>query len=234
MSDAPDEDADLFERLRASYATLQAVQKIHDKTPYNCQQHGACCQVGLQIPVVECKHIADQLVAACEGDKRKLARWIKRLEASFEDKTWTWASSVGEKMCAFYDKGCTIYPFRPAVCRAYGVVIGVDEFCPRKRLPSGEPYSFVQPEMDRMMASYNLVVDSYGRRHRDRDWTVYMPAGVLSFLLSPERLAALKARTDKRFWRRYKGYRTQFEPSYRTKPSLRTNVRFPALDKLKA
>jgi len=78
-----------------------------------------------------------------------------------------------------------------------------------------------------MMAALYKTLDTYGRLWPKRDYTVYMPVGVLGFLLSPERLKALKAKTPPRFWKREKGYRTQYQPSYRKREARRTNVKFP-------
>lgn len=220
-------DEALFVELRRAHDFLTDVQDKHNSTPYRCDRAGNCCQVGLQVPLLECEYIARNLQAMAAGDPEVLEGVIERLEHAFTDDAWTWDSSVGDHFCAFFEDGCTIYPFRPAVCRAYGVVLEVDEFCPRKRLPTGEAFVFAQKETDRMMASYYRVVDRYGRLHPKRDFTVYMPAGVLSFLLPPARLKELKARTPRKFWRRQRGYRTQFDPSYRKKDALRTNVRFP-------
>lgn len=222
---------ELFQQLRTSYDELTDVQDVHNATPYNCQRNGTCCQVGLQLHVMECEHIANQIRASCAGDPKMLDAWVSRLEHALDDDAWTWAESVGDHMCAFFEDGCSIYPFRPGICRAYGVVIGVDEWCPRKRLEDGTPFVFAQKQTDAMMARLYRTLDNYGRLWPKLDYTVYMPAGVLSFLLPPARLKKLKARTDPKFWRRQKGYRMQHEPSYRAKPSARTNVRFPSFDK---
>lgn len=218
---------ELFTLLEASYDDLTEVQDAHNATPYGCQRSGHCCRVGLQLHVMECENIARHLLATYGSDPDSLDAVVERLEYALQDKAWTWDESVGDHMCAFLEDGCTIYPFRPAVCRAYGVVLEVDEWCPRNRLQSGDAFVFAQKETDRMMARLYRTLDNYGRLWPKRDYTVYMPVGVLGFLVPPERLKALKAKTDKRFWRRHKGYRTQFEPSYRTRKALRTNVTFP-------
>ncbi len=218
---------ELFRLLEASYGDLTEVQDVHNATPYGCQRSGHCCKVGLQLHVMECENVARHVLATYEGDPDGLEAVVERLEHALEDESWTWDESVGDHMCAFFEDGCTIYPFRPAICRAYGVVVEVDEWCPRNRLQSGEAFVFAQKETDRMMARLYRTLDNYGRLHPKRDYTVYMPVGVLGFLVDAERLRRLKARTDKKFWRRHKGYRTQHEPSYRHKSSLRTNVKFP-------
>ncbi|HEX2021264.1 MAG TPA: YkgJ family cysteine cluster protein [Candidatus Thermoplasmatota archaeon] len=227
----PERERALFDRLRRAHDALTEYQDVHNATPYRCDRSGNCCTVGLQLHLMECKLIADQLKAMSGGDPDLLEPYIDRLEHAFEDEAWTWAESVGTHACAFFEDGCSIYPFRPAVCRAYGVVLEVDEWCPRKRLPAGRPFVFAQKETDRQMAELYRTLDAWGRLHPRLDYTVYMPAGVLSFLLPPARLKALKARTPKKFWKRERGYRMQYTPSYRTAESRRTNVRFPFAEK---
>jgi len=221
-------DGELQTRLRAVHDTLTDLQDAHNATPYKCHRHGACCNVGLQLHYMECEYIAQNLKAAYKDDKRMQAAVVSRLEHAFDDEAWTWGSSVGDHLCAFFEDGCTIYPFRPSVCRMYGVTLEVDEWCPRKRMETtNEPYVFAQKETDRLSAEFYRTLDNYGRLHPERDYTVYMPRGVLEFLVTPARLAKLKARTAPKFWKRQKGYRTQYDASYTKKPSARTNVKFP-------
>lgn len=217
----------LFTQLRAVHDDLTNAQDVHNKTPYGCMRHGACCQVGLQLPVMECENIARNLQAAYKDDPKGLEAVVERLEHALEDDAWTWADSVGDQMCAFFEDGCSIYPFRPSVCRMYGVMLDVDEWCPRKRLPAGKPFTYAQKQTDKLAAEFYLTLDTYGRLFPRRDYTVYMPAGVLSFLVSKERLATLRARTAPKFWKKERGYRTQYAASYRRGEGRRTNVRFP-------
>lgn len=218
---------ELLARLRAVHDTLTDMQDAHNATPYKCHRHGACCVVGLQLHYMECEYIADNLKAAYQGDPKGLARVVERLEHAFTDTSWSWEESVGDQTCAFFEDGCTIYPFRPSVCRMYGVTIEVDEWCPRKRLPSGKPFVFAQKESDKLAAELYRTLDTYGRENPKLDYTVYMPRGVLEFLVSPARLAKLKARTHPKFWKRQRGYRTQYTPSYRKREGSRSNVKFP-------
>lgn len=219
--------AELFADLRRVHDLLTEYQDEHNATKYGCQRSGHCCKVGLQLSMMECELIADELRARHQDDPKGLAAVVASLKRAFDDPTWNWSSSIGDFFCAFYDDGCTIYPFRPSICRMYGVVLEVDEWCPRERLADGRSFVYVQPDVDRMVALYYRTLDNYGRLYPDKDYTVYMPAGVLSFLLPPGELAKLRARTEKRFWKREKGYRTQFKPSYRRGEGVRTNVRFP-------
>ncbi|HET6404685.1 MAG TPA: YkgJ family cysteine cluster protein [Candidatus Thermoplasmatota archaeon] len=217
----------LVTSLRGVHDTLTELQDLHNATPYKCHRHGACCTVGLQLHYMECEYIAKNLLAAYKDDPKGLEAVVQRLEFAFQDEAWTWAESVGEHTCAFFEDGCTIYPFRPSVCRMYGVTLEVDEWCPRKRLPNGESYVFAQKETDRLSADFYRTLDTYGRLYPERDYTVYMPRGVLEFLVPPARLAKLKAKTAPKFWKRQKGYRTQYTPSYRRTEARRSNVKFP-------
>jgi len=215
---------ELFARLRSTYDLLQKYQDEHHTTGYGCVRSGHCCQVGLQLHVMECEHLARHLKATL--DEAALKKQIAKLKRAFKDEEYSWTSSIGGMNCALYADGCTVYPVRPAICRMYGVVIEADDFCPRERL-AGRSFVYVQPDVDRMVADYYRTLDAYGRMYPERDYTVYMPAGVLSFLLDKEELRKLRASTPRKFWKREKGYRTQFRPSYRRGASLQTNVKFP-------
>jgi Fe-S-cluster containining protein len=219
--------SELQVRLRAAHDDLTNVQDEHNATPYRCDRSGHCCKVGLQLHMMENQYVAENLQRTYEGDPDGMEAVIDRLEHAFTDKGYTWDEGVGDHMCAFFEDGCSVYPFRPAVCRMYGVVLEVDEWCPRKRLPSGQPFVFAQKETDRLMAEFYRTLDTYGRLFPKLDYTIYMPAGVLTFLLPPARLRKLKASTPKKFWRTQKGYRTHYQPSYRKTPARRSNVVFP-------
>lgn len=219
----------LFATLRETYDLLQKYQEEHHKTGYGCVRSGNCCQVGLQLHMMECENVARFIEA--EGEAKKRLR-IRALKKALKDPEWNWGSSIGEQMCAFYDEGCTIYPIRPAICRMYGVVLEADDFCPRERL-AGRSFVYVQKDVDHLVRRYYAALDAYGRIHKERDYTVYMPVGVLSFLLPKEEMTRLRARTAPKFWKREKGYRTEFRASYRRGASLQTNVKFPFAIKLR-
>ena len=88
----------------------------------------------------------------------------------------------------------------------------------------------VQPPAEKTPAAqpglFAAVRDAVRGAHPQYDYTVFMPRGVLEFLVTPARLAKLKARTEPKFWKRQKGYRTQYDPSYRKREARRTNVKF--------
>lgn len=219
--------AELFVQLKGVHDTLTDMQDQHNATPYKCLRNGACCQVGLQLHVMECEYIAKNLLEMAGGDLDQLEGVIARLELAFTDTAWTWQESVGDHMCAFFEDGCSIYPFRPSVCRMYGVTLEVDEWCPRKRQANGVPFVYAQKESDRLASHFYKTLDTYGRLFPARDYTMYMPAGVLGFLLPKERLRELRARTPAKFWKKQRGYRTQYTPSYRKSEARRSNVKFP-------
>ena len=212
--------------LREVHDALTDMQDDHNETEYKCVRAGNCCKVGLQLHLAECEYIAENLRQMAGNDPALLEPFIERLEHAFEDEAWTWGESVGDQMCAFFEDGCTVYPFRPGVCRMYGVMLDIDEWCPRKRLASGEPFTYGQVESDALIARFYKILDDYGEDFPHLDYTVYMPHGVLFFLVPAARLEALKARTAKRFWKRQTGYRTQYEASYDRDKPLRTNVKF--------
>jgi len=218
---------ELFKDLRTVHDLLTDYQDAHNKTEYGCQRSGHCCQVGLQLHLMECEYVARNLLGATGGDRALLQPYVDNLERALTDEKWTWGESIGDHFCAFFEDGCSIYPFRPSICRMYGVVIETDEFCPRVKLANGESWVFVQKDVDRLVASYYKALDNYGRLYPKLDYTVYMPAGVLTFLLDEKELKKVKARTSKKFWRRERGYRAQFQPSYKRGESLQTNVKFP-------
>lgn len=215
---------ELFAKLRGTYDLLQRYQEEHGKTGYGCVRSGGCCQVGLQLHMMECEHIAQHVLETTKGDPGKLKAHVRRLKRALKDEAYTWSGSIGDQMCAFYDEGCTIYPIRPAICRMYGVVLEADDFCPRERL-AGRSFVYVQPDIDRMVMDYYRTLDAYGRLYPEKDYTVYMPMGVLSFLLTPGEMRKLRKATPRKFLTREKGYRTQFRPSYRRGASLQTNVK---------
>lgn len=215
---------ELFAKLRNTYDLLQKYQEEHHKTGYGCMRSGNCCQVGLQLHMMECDHLARHLKATLDEDALK--KQIAKLKRALKDEAYNWNSSIGDQLCALYTEGCTVYPVRPAICRMYGVIIEADDFCPRERL-DGRSFVYVQRDVDHLVTDYYKTLDTYGRMYPERDYTVYMPVGVLSFLLPEKEMAKLKAATPRKFWKREKGYRTQFRPSYRRGASLQTNVKFP-------
>lgn len=200
----------LFSRLNSVYDELGSLTKVQENTKWGCKQSGRCCKVGLELHWMECEHIARNLQAEFVREPRARARRIRDLTRALVDPEWIPSLGYGDRWCAFYHGGCTIYPFRPAVCRMYGPLLAVDDECPRERL-AGKPQVYYGSDVDDLVKRFYKIVDDYGRM-TGRDRAIYMPAGVLTFLLSKGELAKLRRRTASKFWRSSHGYRTQFVP----------------------
>ncbi len=203
----------LFTRLNAFYADFTQWHELHDDTRFRCMRSGNCCKVGLEVHYLECENIARSLETRFEADPAARAKVVASLKDAFTDADWSPSNIIGSNHCAFYEQGCTVYGYRPAVCRMYGVVMDIDDTCPRERLATGEPLLFGSDEIDKLVSRFYRTVDAYGKLHPERDYTVFMPRGVLEFLIPADEVAQLKATTPAKFWRRYEGYRTQFKRS---------------------
>jgi hypothetical protein len=119
-----------------------------------------------------------------------------------------------ERHCAFYKGGCTVYEFRPMVCRSFGTVTSVDEYCPRIRNAHGSIDYFAGKPVEATIKSYQELLKQYSEdKGENYNLVVYMPLGVLSFLLTDEELFELRDSTDDKFWSGVSGwfnYRVEF------------------------
>lgn len=202
--------ARIFERLTAIYDELAQYSRIQQNTSYGCRQSGRCCKVGLELHWAECEWIARHLADEFARDPRARPRRVRALSHALTDEAWRAADGYGEQWCAFFREGCSVYAFRPAVCRMYGPLLAVDDECPRERMV-GRPHVYYGPDVDDLVQRMNRVFDDYGKL-TGRDRSIYMPSGVLTFLLPKVDLRELRRRTHSRFWRTSHGYRTQFVP----------------------
>ncbi|MHB8604870.1 MAG: YkgJ family cysteine cluster protein [Thermoplasmatota archaeon] len=202
----------LFARLDAVYAKLEALNKLHNATPYGCDQTGSCCQVGLVLHTMEAEHLARSLRAM---PARKRDFFLAQLEKATRDEFWTATEQVSAGMCAFYDLGCQIHPDRPAICRMYGVILELNDDCPRTRLASGKEYLYVGPEVDALVREFYSVVDDYGKLFPRLDHSQHVAAGVLPFFRTKTEIATLRRGTKPKFWKTTYGYRSSFVPSGR-------------------
>ncbi|HLE96559.1 MAG TPA: YkgJ family cysteine cluster protein [Candidatus Thermoplasmatota archaeon] len=223
MPTTPDVDPKerLFERLQGVYDGLDRLQEAHNRTPWGCKRSGGCCQVGLTLHYMECEWIARNLEVEFATGAKDRARVVAALEKAFDDPTWTNGNVIGSQWCALFDGGCSVYTYRPSICRMYGVVVAADEWCPRERLSNGRDFVYVDGKTDALVREYYRVLDEYGRRYKGRDWSVYYARGILEFLQTPREMRTLRARTRPRFWKREVGYRTQ----YKSAPKLTREVR---------
>jgi Fe-S-cluster containining protein len=144
---------------------------------------------------------------------------VEKLLTRMYDESWNEDGETTE-FCAFYDNGCTIYPFRPMVCRTVGTISYVDDFCPRERNEGGNIDFFSgEPVREAIRAFQDLMMEYAAGKETDQnyDMVVYMPLGILAFLLENDQINELYLQTDPKFWQGADGwfnYRTYFTKRY--------------------
>lgn len=204
------------------YGVMRKVQGEHTNHPATkktkCIGAGNCCKVGLVIPVLECRNIAKQIRrqywVKYEGEgKEEAERWYKklifRLQDAFNDLDWSISDETATtRQCAFFTRagGCSIYEFRPFVCRAYGTIAPVDTACPRPRDENGNVVIFLSNEIDNIIRRFDRIVEAYGEAHPEANYSVFMPLGVLKFLLTEEEMKVFINSVDKKFSQARPGY----------------------------
>lgn len=215
-------DITTFAKLDMIYNQIRVIEAKQNETKYKCLGSGKCCSIGLVIPMTECANIAfklnQQYYLTLEDKGQNAADiWFEDVKKSLIDAMYdeTWKSGgETDRKCAFYKNGCTIYGFRPMVCRTFGTITSVDDFCPRIRNANGEIDSFSGEPIKKIIKQYQDILHEYSQdKHENYDMTVYMPLGVLSFILSTEELKDLAEKTDERFWNGVIGwynYRVQY------------------------
>jgi Fe-S-cluster containining protein len=138
---------------------------------------------------------------------------VDALKEAMYDEDWQVGGETTRK-CVFFKDGCTIYGFRPMVCRTFGTISAVDDYCPRIRNPHGQIDYFAGEGVRKIITSFQDLLKEYtSDKHENYDMVVYMPLGVLSFLLTTEELEELAENTDDKFWKAVPGwfnYRVQY------------------------
>lgn len=208
-------DLGIFAELDMVYNQARMIEASQNKTKYKCLGSGNCCSIGLTIHMTECANIAfnitQQFYLHLENKGKDFAdEWfssvVNSLKEAMYDETWQFGGETKRK-CAFYKDGCTIYGFRPLVCRSYGAFVGVDDVCPRERNVYGNVEHFSGTPVQDMVKQFQSLLSRYSKdKDSNYDVVVYMPLGVLSFLLSPEELEDLADKTDDRMWRAVEGW----------------------------
>jgi Fe-S-cluster containining protein len=215
-------DITTFAHLDMIYNQIRVLEAKQNSGKYKCLGSGECCKIGLTIPMMECANIAFHLrqeyylKLESVGEDIALA-WmdsvINSLKLAMQDDTWQPGGET-KRHCAFYDNGCTIYQFRPLVCRSFGTITTVDDFCPRIRNENGAIDHYGGEPVKRVVEDYQMLLKKYSEeKDGNYNLTVYMPLGVLSFLLTDEELLELKESTDDKFWNGIIGwfnYRVEF------------------------
>lgn len=211
-------------RLEGVYSVMRQLQATHDGFETRCIGSGKCCKIGLVLPLAECWYIARNLrrqfwlMAEDKGiDYANV--WYEgvlgNLQYAMRDKSWNPETNEQEDHCVFFQDGCTIYEFRPLVCRAYGVIAPVqDGVCPRNRLPDGGHELIRDETVERVVEEFDSLISEWGEQNPALNYSIYMPAGVLRFLLTTEELQELIAETDKKFWMGHVGYKHQLSPEH--------------------
>lgn len=215
-------DLSQFAELDLIYNKMRHLQANHDQLRTGCKGSGNCCKVGLQIPMIECANIAFHLKRefylkmeryGIEAGEKWFQGIIDALIARMYDEDWVPEGGY-EKHCVFYDSGCTIYEYRPLVCRAYGTIVAVDDFCPRDRLANGGIDIFGGPNVSKIVKDFDSIVRRFNLKHKDNSFVVYMPLGVLHYLLPKEGMDKLAKETDPKFWKGHQIYKTYFMERY--------------------
>lgn len=208
-------DITTFSKLDMIYNQVRIIEAKQNKTEYKCLGSGMCCRIGLRIPLAECANIAYRITQdfyfKMESEGEDIAnQWmeeiISSLKEAMHDPNWN-IDGETERHCVFYKGGCTIYRYRPMVCRTFGTVTPVDDYCPRIRNAHGQVDYYSGEGVARVIKQYQDILNEYAS---DKDKTynsvVYMPLGVLSFLLSPEELSQLSEETEPKFWDGVRGW----------------------------
>jgi Fe-S-cluster containining protein len=149
-----------------------------------------------------------------ENEGQELAdAWMNdRVEALTDrmyDKSWDADEQTTDLHCAFWNDGCTIYGYRPLVCRAYGTITDVDADCPRRRNDYGAIEHFAGKSVEDSVQEFQLILKRYAEdngNNTDYDVVVYMPLGVLSFLLDEVQMRELYQQTEDKMWSGYEGW----------------------------
>lgn len=215
-------DITTFAKLNMVYNHIRMIEAQQNKTEFKCLGSGKCCKIGLTVPLAECANIAfnlrQQYYLYLEDKGEEYANeWMEStvdsLKERMYDETWKMGGE-SEKHCAFYKGGCTIYGYRPMVCRTFGTITTVDEYCPRARNAYGSIDYYSGSPIQGIVKNFQDLLKEYSEgKDPAYDMTVYMPLGVLSFLLTTEELENLQKNTDQKFWMAIDGwfnYRVQY------------------------
>lgn len=215
-------DITSFANLDMIYNQVRVIEAKQNATQYKCLGSGNCCRIGLNIHMAECANIAfklrQQYYLTLEDKGQDAAdTWmegiVEGLKEAMHDKDWE-IGGVTKRHCAFYKGGCTIYGYRPMVCRTFGTITHVDDYCPRIRNAHGNIDYFAGDGVKKVIRSFQDFLKEYtSDKDEGYDMVVYMPLGVLSFLLTTEELIELEETTDPKFWKAVQGwfnYRVQY------------------------
>lgn len=208
-------DIAIFGEMDMLYNQVRVLESKQNQTKFKCLGSGGCCKIGITIHMTECANIAYNINKQYYMDlenkgesfaKEEFDKTVARLKDAMHDNTWEFGGET-EKWCAFYNNGCTIYGFRPMVCRSFGTIVGVDDYCPRIRNAHGNIDFFAGSPVEDLIQQFQFLLKKYAKdKDSNYDVVVYMPLGVLSFLISTEDMQALADSTDDSMWRGVQGW----------------------------
>jgi Fe-S-cluster containining protein len=208
-------DISSFAKLNMIYNQVRVIEAKQNATQYKCLGSGNCCRIGLNIHMAECASIAfnirQQYYLYLEDKGLEYAdNWVdgivKDLKEAMFDEDWQIGGET-KRHCAFYKGGCSIYGYRPMVCRTFGTVTYVDDYCPRIRNATGNIDYFSGDGVRKVIIAFQDFLKEYtSDKEEGYDMVVYMPLGVLSFLLTTDELIELEKTTDKKFWKAVQGW----------------------------
>lgn len=208
-------DISTFAKLDMVYNQVRVIEAKQNKTEYKCLGSGKCCKIGLRVPLAECANIAFRITQDFylkmenlgeEAAQEWIDSTISSLKEAMHDPDWQ-IDGETKRHCVFYKGGCTIYGYRPMVCRTFGTITPVDDYCPRIRNAYGNVEFYSGDGVSRVIKQFQDLMAEYAS---DKDQTynsvVYMPLGVLSFLLTNDELIDLASETDQKFWEGVRGW----------------------------
>ena len=208
-------DVTTFSKLDMIYNQVRMIESKQNNTEYKCLGSGLCCRIGLRIPLAECANIAYRLTQdfyfkmESEGEgvaNEWMETMIESLKEAMHDPNWN-VDGETERHCVFYKGGCTIYRYRPMVCRTFGTVTPVDDYCPRIRNAHGQVDYYSGEGVSRVIKQYQDILAEYADgKDKTYNSVVYMPLGIVSFLLDSDQLAQLSDETEAKFWDGVRGW----------------------------
>ena len=169
-----------YQKLDMVYNQIRVLQSKHNQLETKCIGSGKCCKVGLRLHFLECANIAFMLkrefylIMEDKGERVANEWWdtlIARLKNTFKDESWEPEGS-SEKHCVFYRGGCTIYEYRPLVCRSYGVITTVDSFCPRSRNADGLIDVFKGNAVKKIIEDFISIYKDFGARNPEKHFSI--------------------------------------------------------------
>ena len=162
-------DISTFAKLDMVYNQVRLLEAKQNQTEYKCLGSGKCCSIGLNIHMAECASIAfnlrQQYYLYMEDKGMDFAdEWmnsvVDALKEAMYDEDWQVGGETTRK-CVFFKDGCTIYGFRPMVCRTFGTISAVDDYCPRIRNPHGQIDYFAGEGVRKIITSFQDLLKEF-------------------------------------------------------------------------